>query len=207
MFEFSKKIIIMSQFWLYFKVGLTHVLDIHAYDHVLFLIALMVPYAFKDWKRIFVLVSLFTLGHTLSLLLSVFGIVSVKASLVEFLIPITILLTAVFHLFTAGKSSKNESITFVAVITLFFGIIHGLGFSNYFKTILPGKASDKLLPLLEFALGIECAQIIVVFVVLILAYIVQTFFRFSKRDWALVMSAFIIGVVIPMIIGSEIWNR
>ncbi|WP_445456642.1 HupE/UreJ family protein [Flavobacterium sp. HNIBRBA15423] len=197
----------MSQFWLYFKVGLTHVLDIHAYDHVLFLIALMVPYAFKDWKRIFVLVSLFTLGHTLSLLLSVFGIVSVKASLVEFLIPITILLTAVFHLFTAGKSSKNESITFVAVITLFFGIIHGLGFSNYFKTILPGKASDKLLPLLEFALGIECAQIIVVFVVLILAYIVQTFFRFSKRDWALVMSAFIIGVVIPMIIGSEIWNR
>lgn len=197
----------MSQFWLYFKVGLTHVLDIHAYDHVLFLIALMIPYAFKDWKRIFVLVSLFTLGHTLSLLLSVFGIVSVKASLVEFLIPITILLTAVFHLFTAGKSSKNESITFVAVITLFFGIIHGLGFSNYFKTILPGKASDKLLPLLEFALGIECAQIIVVFVVLILAYIVQTFFRFSKRDWALVMSAFIIGVVIPMIIGSEIWNR
>ena len=197
----------MSQFWLYLKVGLTHVLDIHAYDHVLFLIALMVPYAFKDWKRIFVLVSLFTLGHTLSLLLSVFGIVSVKASLVEFLIPITILITAVFHLFTAGKSSKNESITFVAVITLFFGIIHGLGFSNYFKTILPGKASDKLLPLLEFALGIECAQIIVVFVVLILAYIVQTFFRFSKRDWALVMSAFIIGVVIPMIIGSEIWNR
>lgn len=197
----------MSQFWLYFKVGLTHVLDIHAYDHVLFLIALMVPYAFKDWKRIFVLVSLFTLGHTLSLLLSVFGIVSVKASLVEFLIPITILITAVFHLFTAGKSSKNESITFVAVITLFFGIIHGLGFSNYFKTILPGKASDKLLPLLEFALGIECAQIIVVFVVLLLAYIVQTFFRFSKRDWSLVMSAFIIGVVIPMIIGSEIWNR
>lgn len=196
----------MSQFWLYFKVGLNHVLDIHAYDHVLFLIALMVPYAFKDWKRIFVLVSLFTIGHTLSLMLSVFGIVAVKASLIEFLIPISILVTAVFHLFTAGKSSKNESITFVAIITLFFGIIHGLGFSNYFKTILPGNATDKLLPLLEFALGIEAAQIIVVLVVLIIAYIVQTFFRFSKRDWALVMSAFIIGVVLPMIIGNEIWN-
>lgn len=195
----------MSQFWLYFKVGLTHVLDIHAYDHVLFLIALMVPYAFKDWKRVLLLVSLFTLGHTLSLLLSVFGIVTVKASLVEFLIPITILITAVFHLFTAGKSSKNESITFVAGITLFFGIIHGLGFSNYFNSILPGKTVDKLLPLLEFALGIEAAQIIVVFIVLILAYIVQTFFRFSKRDWALVMSAFIIGVVVPMLIASEIW--
>lgn len=196
----------MSQFWLYFKVGLNHVLDIHAYDHVLFLIALMVPYAFKDWKRVFVLVSLFTIGHTLSLMLSVFGIVSVKASLIEFLIPITILITAVFHLFTAGKSSKNESITFVAIITLFFGIIHGLGFSNYFKTILPGNATDKLLPLLEFALGIEAAQIIVVFIVLVIAYIVQTFFRFSKRDWALVMSAFIIGVVLPMIIENEIWN-
>ncbi|MBF01898.1 MAG: HupE / UreJ protein [Flavobacterium sp.] len=197
----------MSEFWLYFKIGLNHVLDIHAYDHVLFLIALMVPYAFKDWKRVLILVSLFTLGHTLALLLSVFGIVSVKSSLVEFLIPITILVTAVFHLFTAGKSSKNESITFVAIVTLFFGIIHGLGFSNYFKTILPGNASDKLLPLLEFALGIEAAQVIVVFLVLILAYIVQTFFRFSKRDWALVMSAFIIGVVTPMIIHSEIWNR
>jgi hypothetical protein len=197
----------MSEFWMYFNIGLKHVLDIGAYDHVLFLIALMVPYAFKDWKNVFVLVSLFTLGHTLALLLSVYGVVQIKATLVEFLIPITILITAIFHLFTAGKSSKNESITFVAIVTLFFGIIHGLGFSNYFKTILPGNASDKLLPLLEFALGIEAAQIIVVLVVLIISYVVQTFFRFSKRDWALVMSAFIIGVVLPMIIESEIWNR
>lgn len=197
----------MSEFWLYFKVGLNHVLDIHAYDHVLFLIALMVPYAFKDWKRVLILVSLFTLGHTLSLFLAVFGVVNINPAYVEFLIPITILATAVFHLFTAGKSSKTESISFVAIVTLFFGIIHGLGFSNYFKTILPGSASDKLLPLLEFALGIEAAQLIVVLVILIIAYVVQTFFRFSKRDWALVMSAFIIGVVLPMIIESEIWNR
>lgn len=197
----------MSEFWLYFKLGLHHVLDINGYDHVLFLIALMVPYAFKDWKRVLLLVTLFTVGHTLSLILSVFGVVYINPTLVEFLIPITILVTAVFHLFTAGKSSKNESISFVAIVALFFGIIHGLGFSSYFKSILPGDASDKLLPLLEFALGIEAAQILVVFVVLILSYIVQTFFRFSKRDWALVMSAFIIGVVLPMIIESEIWNR
>jgi|SRR5690606_29632684 hypothetical protein len=197
----------MSEFWLYFKLGLHHVLDINGYDHVLFLIALMVPYAFKDWKRVLLLVTLFTVGHTLSLILSVFGVVYINPTLVEFLIPITILVTAVFHLFTAGKSSKNESISFVAIVTLFFGIIHGLGFSSYFKSILPGDATDKLLPLLEFALGIEAAQLIVVFIVLILSYIVQTFFRFSKRDWALVMSAFIIGVVLPMIIESEIWNR
>lgn len=197
----------MSEFLTYFNIGLRHVLDINAYDHVLFLIALVTPYAFKDWKRVLILVSLFTLGHTLSLLLSVYGIVIIKASLIEFLIPITILTTALFHLFTAGKSGKNESITFVAMVTLFFGIIHGLGFSNYFKTILPGSASDKLVPLLEFALGIEAAQLVVVFIVLIISYIVQTFFRFSKRDWTLVMSAFVVGVVLPMIIESEIWNR
>ena len=197
----------MSEFWIYFNTGLRHVLDINAYDHVLFLIALIVPYAFKDWKRVLVLVTLFTAGHTLALLLSVYKIVSVRADLVEFLIPITILSTALFHLFTAGKTGKKESISFVSFITLFFGIIHGLGFSNYFKTILPGSASDKLLPLLEFALGIEAAQIIVVLIVLILSYIVQTVFRFSKRDWTLVMSAFVAGVVIPMIIESEIWGR
>jgi len=197
----------MSEFWIYFQIGLKHVLDIHAYDHVLFLIALTIPYTFKDWKRILLLVTVFTVGHTLALLLSVFGIIAVKASLVEFLIPITILVTAVFHLFTAGKASKNESVNLIFFVTLFFGIIHGLGFSNYFKTILGGTASSKLVPLLEFALGIEAAQLIVVFVVLVISYIVQTVFRFSKRDWALVMSAFVIGVVIPMIVESPIWNR
>lgn len=196
----------MSEFWLYFNIGLQHVLDIDGYDHVLFLIALTVPYAFKDWKRVLILVSLFTVGHTLALMLSVFEIVIIKASLVEFLIPITILITALFHLFTAGKSNKNASITFVAFVTLFFGIIHGLGFSNYFKSILPGEKGDKLVPLLEFALGIEAAQIIVVLIVLLLSFIVQSFFRFSKRDWTLVMSAFVIGVVLPMIIGSDIWR-
>lgn len=197
----------MSEFWIYFQIGLKHVLDINAYDHVLFLIALTIPYAFKDWKRILLLVTVFTVGHTLALLLSVFGIIAVKANIVEFLIPITILVTAVFHLFTAGKASKNESVNLIFFVTLFFGIIHGLGFSNYFKTILGGTASSKLIPLLEFALGIEVAQLIVVFVVLIISYIVQTVFRFSKRDWALVMSAFVIGVVIPMIVESPIWNR
>lgn len=197
----------MSEFWLYFNIGLKHVLDINGYDHVLFLIALSVPYAFKDWKKVLILVSLFTLGHTLALILSVYEIVIIKASLVEFLIPVTILITALFHLFTAGKSGKKESITFVAFVTLFFGIIHGLGFSNYFKTILPGSSHEKLVPLLEFALGIEASQIIVVLIVLLLSYIVQTFFRFSKRDWTLVMSAFVIGVVLPMIIESDIWTN
>lgn len=198
----------MSEFWLYFKVGINHVLDINAYDHVLFLIALMIPYAFKDWKRVLLLVSLFTIGHTLSLILSVYSVIYVNPSVIEFLIPITIIITAFYTLLTAGKNQKgNGNLSFMGVTTLFFGVIHGLGFSNYFKAILPGNASDKLIPSLEFALGIEAAQLIVVFVVLILAYVVQTFFRFSKKDWALVMSAFVIGVVLPMIIESEIWNK
>ena len=197
----------MSDFWIYFKIGINHVLDIHGYDHILFLTALTVPYAFKDWKRILLLVSVFTAGHTLALFLSVFNVVTVQAKWVEFLIRITILVTAFFNLFTAGKSSKQESITFIGAVTLFFGIIHGLGFSNYFKAILPGKPTDKLAPLLEFALGIEGAQIIVVISVLLLSFVVQTLFRFNKRDFTLVMSAFVIGVVVPLILENPIWKR
>ena len=197
----------MSEFLIYFQIGLQHVLDIHAYDHVLFLMALVIPFTFKDWKRILLSVTLFTLGHTTALLLSVYGIVAVKTSVVELLIPITILITAFFNLFTIGKSSKKESLNLIFLITLFFGVIHGLGFSNYFKTILGGSSNSKLVPLLEFALGIEGAQIAVVFAVLIVAYVTQSLFKFSKRDWILVSSAFIIGVVVPMILENEIWNQ
>ena len=197
----------MSDFWVYFEVGMRHVLNIFSYDHVLFLIALSVPYEFKDWKKILLLVSLFTVGHTITLLLSVYGIIVVKVNLIEFLIPITILITALFHLFTIGKSAKNESINAIAFITLFFGIIHGLGYATYFKSLIVGTSDSKLLPLLEFASGIEGAQIIVVLITLIAAYCVQTLFRFSKRDWTLVMSSFVIGVILPMIIESKIWIR
>nr|WP_298656205.1 HupE/UreJ family protein [uncultured Flavobacterium sp.] len=195
----------MDAFFIYLNMGINHVLDIKGYDHVLFLLALISPYAFKDWKRILFLVSIFTVGHTLALVLSVYNIVSVKASLVEFLIPVTILITALFALFTAGKTTKKESVTFVAGVTLFFGLIHGLGFSNYFKTIMIGTPSEKVLPLMEFALGIEVAQLIVVMIGLILAYVAQAVFKFSKREWGLIIASFIIGAVVPMLIENEIW--
>ncbi len=197
----------MSEFLIYFQIGLQHVLDIHAYDHVLFLMALVIPFTFKDWKRILLSVTLFTLGHTTALLLSVYEILFVKVNVVELLIPITILITAFFNLFTIGKTNRKESLNLIFLITLFFGVIHGLGFSNYFKTILGGSSNSKLVPLLEFALGIEGAQIAVVFAVLIVAYVTQSLFKFSKRDWILVSSAFIIGVVVPMILENEIWNQ
>ena len=197
----------MNDFWIYFKVGLNHVLDFNGYDHMLFLIALTVPYISKDWKRILILVSFFTLGHTLSLLLSVFDVVTVKSSLVELLIPITILITAFYNLLSAGKLSKNGNVTFIAGITIFFGIIHGLGFSNYINALLPGKPTDKLVPLFEFVLGIEGAQIVIVIAVLVLSFIVQTLLRFNKRDFILIMSSFVIGVVVPLIAQNPIWRK
>ena len=197
----------MSEFMLYVQIGWKHVLDLRAYDHILFLAALVIPYHFKDWKKILTLVSVFTLGHTLALVLAVFEMVKINVNLVEFLIPVTILCTAVYNLFNAGKGSGKSTITVAAFITLFFGIIHGLGFSNYFNSILAGSPSDKLLPLLEFALGIEFAQLAVVVTVLILSFLIQFFVRNSKRNWVLIASSIIIGVIIPMLIESEIWKK
>jgi len=194
----------MTDFWLYFNIGLHHVLDIHAYDHVLFLLVLTVPYTFKDWKNILLLVTLFTIGHTTALVLSVYGVITVNSAAVEFLIPITILATALYNLFISAKKSSGSTINFIAFTTLFFGIIHGLGFSNYFKIIID-KQDTKLLPLLEFALGIEGAQLIVVLVSLLLGFALQRFAGLQKRDWVLVTSAFVAGVVVPMIIQNKFW--
>ena len=192
----------LENFWFNVQYGIYHVLDIKAYDHVLFLIVLTVPYMFKDWKRIFLLVSMFTLGHTLSLVLAVYGIISVKATMVEFLIPITILIVALFNVFTSGKGAQKEKVGILFLSTLFFGLIHGLGFAREFKMLL-GDTDSKLLLLLEFALGIEIAQLIIVLAVLILGYISQSIFRFNKRDWIMVISAMVVGLVIPMILNSE----
>lgn len=197
----------MTDFWLYFTLGLNHVLDIKGYDHVLFLIALTVPYTFKDWRNVLLMVTLFTIGHTLSLVLSVYGILTINSVVIEFLIPVTILIMALHSIYNAGKkNTTTQSINFLAFTTLFFGIIHGLGFSNYFKVIVDQNSDEKLLPLLEFALGIEAAQLIVVVAVLILSFVLQRFFKVQRRDWLLVTSAFVVGVVLPMIIESDIWK-
>ena len=197
----------MPDFWIFYKVGLNHVLDLHGYDHLLFLTVLTAPYILKDWKRLLVLVSIFTLGHTISLFLSAFNIIKLQSDIVELLIPITIFITAFYNLITAGKTSKKESVSFIGVVTLLFGIIHGLGFSNYFNSLLPGKPSEKLAPLLEFALGIESAQIIVVLAVFVLSFIVQTLFKFNRRDFILILSSFVIGVVVPLLINNPIWIK
>ncbi|WP_375239183.1 HupE/UreJ family protein [Aurantibacter sp.] len=183
------------------KYGVNHVLDINAYDHVLFLIVLTVPYLFKDWKRVFLLVTMFTIGHTISLLLAVYGAVNIKSSIIEFLIPITIFIVALFNVFTSGKGAQKEKIGILFFSTLFFGLVHGLGFAGEFRMYI-GKAQSKLVPLLEFALGIEIAQVIIVFLVLFLGYVFQTVFRFNKRDWIMVVSAIVVGLVIPLLLNN-----
>ena len=120
----------MNDFWLYFKLGLEHVLDWQAYDHVLFIIVLCAAYSFNAWRKLLLLVTLFTVGHTVSLLLANYSVVSVSSSWIEFLIPITILVTALFNLFTAGKERKAEKLGLLYVSTLFFGLIHGFGFAG-----------------------------------------------------------------------------
>ena len=186
----------MSDFWLYLKLGLTHVLDWQAYDHIVFLIVLVAAYNFSNWKRIFILVSLFTIGHTASLLLANYSVVTVSSKWIEFLIPVTILVAAIYNLFTSGKINRSEKVGLFYVITVFFGLIHGFGFATYYKMITGG---NEILPLLEFALGIEFAQLIIVTIVLISSFIFQSIFRFNKRDWVLVVSSIVIGVVIPML--------
>jgi len=192
-----------EDFWFNVQYGINHVLDINAYDHLLFLIVLTVPYLFNDWKRVFVLVSTFTLGHTLSLVLAAYNIVQINSDLIEFLIPLTILVVALFNVFTSGKSNgaNKNKIGILFLSTLFFGLIHGLGFAREFR-LMVGKAGNKLVTLIEFALGIEISQVIIVFIVLFLSYLIQTIFRFSKRDWVMVISAMVVGLVIPMILNS-----
>ncbi len=172
----------LDNFWFNVEYGINHVLDINAYDHVLFLIVLTVPYLFNNWKRVLLLVSLFTLGHTLSLVLAAYGVVRVNGSLVEFLIPVTILIVALFNVFTARKGAQKEKVGVLFFSTLFFGLVHGLGFAREFQMMV-GKSDNKIITLLEFALGIEIAQVIIVFVVLLLGYIMQTVFPSAIGLW------------------------
>lgn len=188
----------MSEFWLYFNLGLEHVLDWDAYDHILFLIVLVAAYSFSSWRRVLSLVTIFFLGHTVALFLSVYQVVSISSKWIELLIAVTILVTALFNLFTAKRKEKQLNAGLLYFSTGFFGLIHGFGFSTFFKMVA-GNQETKFLPLIEFALGIEAALIIVAFVVLLLSFIFQNFFRVSRRDWILITSSIVIGVILPIL--------
>lgn len=193
----------MEDFILYFKMGLTHVLDFSAYDHILFLIVLAVVYNFKAWQKVLWLVTLFTIGHSITLALAAYKIVQFPIDVIEFLIPLTIFITGVLNVIISKNtlSNNNKLNLFFAFL---FGLIHGLGFSNYFKMMI-GQEENKLQPLIEFALGIEAAQIIIVLGILIIGALLQSLFKVSRRDWIMVTSSIVIGFAIQMMVDRVFW--
>ena len=195
----------LDSFLKFFELGLYHIVNFKSYDHILFLVVLTTPYLFNDWKRLLLLVSSFTLGHTLSLLLGVYDIVNLNVNVTEWLIPFTIIVIALYNIFTSGKSSKRSNPIVLFSIVLFFGFIHGLGFANAFESLVKSSEST-LLAVLEFALGIEFGQFIIVFCVLFFGFIGQTIFRFSVRDWVMVLSAVVIGLMLPLIFNSPLFS-
>ena len=194
----------LDDFLSYMQYGMNHVLYSNAYDHILFLIVLTIPYLFKDWKRVLFLITIFVIGHSVALAFATYNVISVSNKWIEFLIPLTILIVALFNVFTAGKKAKNEKIGLLFFMTLFFGLTHGFGFVRMFESAV-GSSNNKIVPLLEIALGIEIGQLIVVFMILFLGFLGETLFRFSKRDWVMVISAVVVGMLIPMLIKNNIF--
>lgn len=193
----------MEDFVLYFKMGLNHVLDFSACDHILFLIVLAVIFTNFQWRKVIWLVTLFTIGHSITLALSAYEILKIKVNIIEFLIPLTIFITGTINIINSKKESKKK-VDINLLLALLFGLIHGLGFSNYFRMMV-GKEEDKLFPLVEFALGIELAQVIIVIGILILGMLLKNFLRVDRRDWVLVCSSVVIGFSIQMMIDRIFW--
>jgi len=194
----------LESFLKFFESGLYHIISFDGYDHILFVVLLSLPFLFKDWKWLLTLISFFTLGHTLSLILGVYDVININVNVTEWLIPITIFFTALYNIFTAGKNLQRRPY-FMYGIVLFFGLIHGLGFANAFESMV-SKDESTFLAIVEFALGIEIGQLIIVFCALFLSFIVQNIFRFSNRDWVLVSSSIVLGFMLPAIFMSPIFS-
>jgi hypothetical protein len=195
----------MSEFRLYFDLGRDHILDYqHGYDHILFIVALAALYTLRDWKQVLVLVTAFTIGHSITLALATLNIIRVDTALIEVLIPVTILITAVSNLF------KKEDVMSARVIQLnyfyagFFGLIHGLGFSTFLRSIL-GQSKSIVSQLLAFNLGLEFGQIIIVVLFLVYCFILVDLFGVTRKDWKLVISSAVAILALLLIKEKAYW--
>lgn len=193
----------MSEFQLYFGLGMDHILDINGYDHILFIVSLCVLFTLTDWKNVLILVTAFTIGHSITLALATLNILKVDAPLIEFLIPLTILITAISNLFNSPSADRTK-IQINYLFATFFGLIHGMGFSNYLRSLI-GKDSSIATQLLAFNLGIEVGQIIIVGLFLGISAIFVSIFGVSRRDWNLIISSAIAGIAITLIIENKYW--
>lgn len=194
----------MSEFALYFDLGKEHILDTNGYDHILFVIALCIVYSIREWKKVLILVTAFTLGHSITLALSTLEIITVKAELIEFLIPVTILVTAASNIVGKADTPSDGSMRLNYAYAAFFGLIHGMGFSNYLKSIL-GRDETIVTQLLAFNLGLELGQIIIVAIFLIAGFILVDLLGVNRRDWKLVISSAVAGIALILIKEKIFW--
>jgi hypothetical protein len=186
----------MQDFWLYFQLGFEHIADLAGYDHIIFVAALCLRYTFSDWKRILVLITAFTIGHSVTLALSTLNYISVSAAWIEFLIPVTIVFTAVSNI--SQKDFKFRTrFPPIYFLALFFGLIHGLGFSNYLKSLL-GKDTNIIGQLLAFNIGLEVGQLIIVAGILTVSLICIRFLNFQRREYLLYGSGAVFGIALIM---------
>ena len=188
----------MSDFWLLVELGFSHVWDWQGYDHLLFLAALCLPFSARQWKPLLWLITCFTIGHSLSLILASIEVLEVSSTLIEFLIPVSIAATAVYNMIYAQRVWVRSN-RLVMWVTLFFGLVHGFGFAGYFELIRDVE-QPLWSSLFFFALGIEGAQIVLGTLMLLLSFVVLNVFDRNRRDWILVVSSVIIGILLPIII-------
>lgn len=189
----------MSLFELYFKLGLQHIADLKGYDHILFILTLCAVYSLKEWKKVLVLVTAFTIGHSLTLALATLDLIRVDGDLIEFLIPLTIFVTAIANLFVRNLKGNSGLYYLRYAAALFFGLIHGLGFSNYLRSLL-GSERGMVLPLFSFNVGIEVGQIIIVSLIMLLTKVVVDFLGLPKREWHVLLSGAGLGISLVLML-------
>lgn len=186
----------------FLKLGTEHILDPNGYDHILFIATLCALYLPEEWKKLFILVTAFTLGHTLTLALSSLNVLQINPALVELLIPVTIMLTGVFNMYTIQKSRyKSQNLIWHYSMALIFGLIHGLGFSNYFKALM-GNEESIVKPLFAFNLGVELGQLFIVIVVMSLAFIFINKFYIKRKYWTVTVSLLSILMSVYLLINK-----
>ncbi|MCE7058094.1 HupE/UreJ family protein [Algoriphagus sp. AGSA1] len=193
----------MNSFQLYFRLGLQHILDINGYDHILFVLALCAVFIPRDWRKVVILVTAFTIGHSVTLALATFKVVNINSDLIEFLIPVTIAITA-FITILRPKPSSGKGISINYIFALIFGLIHGLGFSNYLRSLL-GKEASIWQPLLAFNLGLEVGQLVIVAVFLLLTSILVGLAGVSRKEWTLVVASMVFGVALMLMLETKFW--
>lgn len=171
----------------YFQLGLEHILDLNGYDHILFIVTLCAIYVLSDWKKVALLATAFTIGHSLTLALASFDLIQVSKNWIEFLIPITIVITALLNILNRQPNEVNQQPAFLEAnypLALFFGLIHGLGFSNFFRaSTLPGEESQFIWQLLYFNLGVEVGQLIIILLILLASFLAINVLNIRRQIW------------------------